>query len=113
MDSFNMQKIVNRLHEIENWIRENGFSNRGAPGASPNLDAEKLEKALTTLLNAHDTLARWERFYMSLFIEKALKENPHLAYVYPGQVKKYKGGWMNYSELESFYRTVEKYINSK
>lgn len=99
-----MQKIINRLHEIDAWIHENGFERRGAPGASPNLDAEKLEKALTTLLNAHDTLTRWERFYRNLFIEKALKENPRIANNYQELVRRYRGGWLNYDETEKLYR---------
>ena len=99
-----MQKIINRLHEIDAWIHENGFGRRGVPGASPNLDAEKLENALTTLLNAHDTLTRWERFYMNLFIEKSLKEQPRISKLYPKMVINYEGGWMTYNELEHFYR---------
>lgn len=99
-----MQKIIDRLHEIDAWIHENGFERRGVPGASPNLDAEKLEKALTTLLNAHDTLARWERFYMNLFIEKALKENPRIANNHQELVRRYRGGWLNYDETERLYR---------
>ena len=104
-----MQKIINRLHEIENWIRENGFSNRGVPGASPTRDARKLEDALTTLLNAHSILDRWEYFYMRLFIEKALKENPQLIKTYPEQTRRYNGGWMTNSELKSFYDIVKRF----
>lgn len=99
-----MQNIINRLHEINAWIRENGFGNRGVPGASPNLDAEKLEKALTTLLNAHDTLSRWERFYMNLFIEKTLEENPRIANSHQELVRRYRGGWLNYDETERLYK---------
>lgn len=99
-----MQEILNRLHEIDAWIHENGFGLRGASNASPNLDAEKLESALTTLLNAHDTLTHWERFYMNLFIEKSLEEYPRIAKQHPELIRKYQGGWLTYSELERLYR---------
>lgn len=101
-----MKDIVYRLTQIQEWIDENGFGNRGCPGQSPSKSAEELEKALNTLLNAYNTLARWERFYMGLFIEKALQEYPRIKRAYPEKVHKYEGGWMSFDELDRFYRTI-------
>lgn len=97
------ESIIDRLNEIQKWVNENGFSNRGR--YSPSDDARKLEQALETVLTASETLKSWERAYQKFYLEKTVKDHPEFAKKWANQWERVRNNWDDPEHL--YHRAVE------